>query len=350
MNTKQIVIDGRTIGTGLHPYVIAEMSGNHNGDIERAFALLEAAKVAGADAVKIQTYTPDTMTIDHDGSDFQVRGGLWNGHSLYSLYQMAHTPWEWHAQLFERARALGITLFSTPFDHSAVDFLEDLGALAYKIASFENVDLPLIERVAATGKPMIISTGMANLNEIEEAVEAARKGGCSELALLHCVSGYPTPPQETNLRTLVDIGERFSVVVGLSDHTLSTITSVASVALGASIIEKHVTLRRSDGGPDAAFSLEPGELTQLVNDCHTAHASLGCVNYDRAPSEQGSVVFRRSLYVVHDVRAGESFNTENIRSIRPGYGLPPKYYYDVIGRKAACDLPRGTALAWDHIA
>jgi len=340
MNTKQVVIDGRTIGTGLRPYVIAEMSGNHNGDIERAFALLEAAKKAGADAVKIQTYTPDTMTIDHDGSDFQVRGGLWDGHSLYSLYQQAHTPWEWHAQLFERARALGITLFSTPFDHTAVDFLEDLDAPAYKIASFECTDLPLIRRVAATGKPLIISTGMATLGEIADTVEAARDAGARDLILLHCVSGYPSQPHEANLRTMPNLAESFDVIAGLSDHTM-----------GAAVIEKHFTLARADGGPDAAFSLEPDELVQLVEGCRTAWDALGRVTYERTASEAGSMVFRRSLYVVEDIAAGEVFTERNVRSIRPGYGLAPKHLPDILGCRAATNLKRGarllpTAIDW----
>lgn len=344
MNTKQVVIDGRTIGTGLRPYVIAEMSGNHNGDIERAFALLEAAKKAGADAVKIQTYTPDTMTIDHDGSDFQVRGGLWDGHSLYSLYQLAHTPWEWHAQLFERARALGITLFSTPFDHTAVDFLEELGAPAYKIASFECTDLPLIRRVAATGKPLIISTGMATLGEIADTVEAARDAGARDLILLHCVSGYPSLPHEANLRTMPNLAESFNVIAGLSDHTMGTAVPLAAVALGAAVIEKHFTLARADGGPDADFSLEPDELVQLVEGCRTAWDALGRVTYEATASEAGSMVFRRSLYVVEDIAAGEVFTERNVRSIRPGYGMPPKHLPDILGRRAATNLKRGARL------
>lgn len=342
-------IDSCAIGPGHPPYVVAEMSGNHNGDIGRALGILEACKVAGADAVKLQTYTADTLTIDHDGDDFRVKGGLWDGETLYSLYQKAHTPWDWHPALFAKGRDLGVTVFSTPFDETALAFLERLGAPAYKIASFENVDIPLIERVAATGKPLILSTGMANEAEIDAAVKAARGAGCRDLALLHCVSGYPTVPEESNLRTLLDLAERFKVIVGLSDHTLTTATAVAAVALGAAIVEKHVTLRRADGGPDAVFSLEPDELARLVADCHTAFAALGRVTYERSSSERGSTVFRRSLYVVEDVAAGEPFTARNVRSIRPGYGLPPKHLPSVLGRKARTALKRGTPLAWELV-
>lgn len=349
MTGKVFQIAGRTIGPAHPPYVVAEMSGNHNGDIERAFRILDACKAAGADAVKLQTYTADTLTIDHDGDDFRVKGGLWNGETLYSLYQKAHTPWDWHPALFAKGRELGITVFSTPFDKSALAFLEELDAPAYKIASFENVDIPLIERVAATGKPLIVSTGMADEAEIETMVKAAHGAGCGDLALLHCVSGYPTAPDESNLKTMTDLAERFGVVVGLSDHTLTTATAVAAVALGAAIVEKHVTLRRADGGPDAAFSLEPDELARLVADCHTAFAALGRVTYERSSSERGSMVFRRSLYVVEDVAAGEPFTARNVRSIRPGYGLPPKHLPSVLGRKARTALKRGTPLAWEHV-
>ena len=342
-------IDGRLIGPTQLPYVIAELSGNHNGDLGRALRIMEACKKAGADAVKLQTYTADTLTIDHDGPDFRVDGGLWDGHTLYSLYQMAHTPWDWHPILFEKGRELGITVFSTPFDETAVDFLEELGTPAYKIASFENIDIPLIKRTAATSKPVIISTGMADEEEIREAVEAARQGGCRDLALLHCVSGYPTRPEESNLRTLPDLAERFGVVAGLSDHTLTTAAAVASVALGAAIVEKHVTLRRADGGPDAAFSLEPDDLTRLVEDCRMAHAALGRITYERAESEKGSMIFRRSLYAVADIGEGDVFTSQNVRSIRPGHGAAPKHLPDILGRRAIKAIPRGTALTLDLV-
>ncbi len=345
-----VVIDGRPIGPGHPPYVIAELSGNHRGDIARAFRLMEAACEAGADAIKIQTYTADTLTLDHDGPEFRIRGGPWDGETLHALYRRAHTPWEWHGALFERARRLGITLFSTPFDPTAVDLLESLGAPAYKIASFEIVDLPLVARAARAKKPLLVSTGMASLGEIEDAVRAARGAGAEQLVLLHCVSGYPAPPEDMNLRTLPHLGATFGAVAGLSDHTLGIAVAVAAVALGACVIEKHVTLARAEGGPDAAFSLEPDELASLVSACRTAHRALGSITHDRKPSEQENMVFRRSLYVVRDMAAGEVFTAENVRSIRPGHGLSPKHLGAILGRAAARAIARGTALDWTMVS
>lgn len=347
--TSAFNIAGRPIGPEHPPYVIAEMSGNHNGDIRRAFALLEAAKAAGVDAVKMQTYTADTITIDHDSADFRISDGLWAGKTLYALYQEAHTPWDWHHDLFNKARELGLTIFSSPFDESAVDFLEELNAPAYKIASFEAVDLPLIRRVAATGKPLIISTGMANLDEIGEALEAARSAGANDVVLLHCVSGYPTPACEANLHTLPHLAATFGTPVGLSDHSMGIAVSVAAVALGACVIEKHFTLCRADGGPDAAFSLEPQELAELTSGCRTAWEALGEIGFERKPSEETNVRFRRSLYVVEDIQAGELFTSRNVRSIRPGFGLPPKLLAEVLGKQARVPVLRGTPLSSDLI-
>ena len=341
MNPK-ISIAGRPIGPDYAPYIIAELSANHNGKLETALKIIEEAKKAGADAVKLQTYTADTITLDSDAEEFQIHGGLWDGKNLYQLYKEAQMPWEWHATLFEHARKLGITIFSSPFDNTAVDLLESLNAPAYKIASFEAVDLPLIKYVASTGKPMIISTGMADAEEIQEAIDAAREGGCKELAILHCVSGYPAPAEDYNLRTIPDMMNRFGLVTGLSDHTLDNTTAIASVVMGASVIEKHFTLDRSGGGPDDSFSLEPAELAALCRDSKTAWASLGQVDYGRKSSEQGNVKFRRSLYFVKDLKAGDVITADAVRSVRPGFGLPPKYLEEIIGKKAAIDIKANT--------
>ncbi len=343
-------IGNREIGTHVFPYVIAEMSANHNGSLERAFQLLEAAAKAGADAVKLQTYRADTITLDCDHEDFIIQGGLWDGRRLYDLYKEACTPWEWHRPLFERSGKLGLTIFSSPFDKTAVDLLEDLNAPAYKIASFEAVDLPLIKYVAATGKPMIISTGMANEEEIAEAVEAAREGGCRELAILHCVSGYPAPAADYNLRTIPAMMERFGLVTGLSDHTLDNTTAIASVALGSSIVEKHFTLDRNGGGPDDSFSLEPDGLAELCHGVRTAWKALGKVDYGSKSSEMGNVKFRRSLYFVRDVAAGEIIGEEDIRSVRPGYGAAPKYLDQLIGKRMRCDAKAKTPVVLENVS
>lgn len=346
-STLAISIAGRRIAADERPFVIAELSANHNGSLESALHLIEAARAAGADAVKLQTYRPETITLDCADEAFRIRGGLWDGRTLFDLYRQAHTPWEWHRPLFDHARRVGITVFSSPFDTTAVDLLEDLDAPAYKIASFEAVDLPLIRYVAATGKPMIISTGMADADEIAEAIDAARVGGCKELALLHCVSGYPAPAADYNLRTIADMRERFGLVVGLSDHTLDHATALASVALGAAIIEKHFTLDRHAGGPDDSFSLEPRELTELCSGCRTAWEALGRVDYGRKSSELGSVQFRRSLYFVKALKAGETVTADAVRSVRPGFGLAPKHYETVIGRVLQRDVTVATPVSWD---
>lgn len=333
-----IEIKGRKIGIDFNPYVIAELSANHNGRIENALRIIEEAKRAGADAVKLQTYTADTITLNSTAEEFTIQGGLWSGRTLYELYQEAAMPWSWHKPLFEHAEKVGITIFSSPFDNSAVDLLEDLNAPAYKIASFEAVDLPLIKYVAGTGKPMIISTGMADSDEIQEAIDAAREGGCEELAILHCVSGYPAPAADYNLRTIPDMMRRFGLVTGLSDHTLDNTTAITSVAVGASIIEKHFTLDRSGGGPDDSFSLEPAELGALCRDSKTAWAALGEVDYGQKSSEQGNVKFRRSLYFVKSLKAGDVITADAVRSVRPGYGVSPKYFSEVIGRVVKRDV------------
>jgi N-acetylneuraminate synthase len=337
--TKQFMtIDGKRISRSDSPYIIAEMSANHNGDINNAYRIISEAKAAGADALKIQTYRPDTITLNSKEPDFLITEGLWEGRTLYELYEWAHTPWEWHKPLFEYARKEDITIFSSPFDNTAVDLLEDLNAPAYKIASFEAVDLQLIEYVASTGKPMIISTGMADAEEIAEAIDAARGAGCKELAILHCVSGYPAPAEDYNLKTLVDMQKRFGVLAGLSDHTLDNTTAIVSAALGACMIEKHFTLDRNGGGPDDSFSLEPAELAALCRDTKTAKASLGQVDYERKSSEQGNVKFRRSLYFVKDMKAGDVITEDCIRSVRPGFGLAPKHFKKLIGKKVSADI------------
>ena len=346
---KEIIIDGQPIGPNHPPYIIAELSANHNGDINRAFKILEEAKKAGASAVKLQSYTADTITMNCDYEDFQIHGGLWDGQTLYQLYQKAHLPWEWHKPLFDKAKELGITIFSSPFDNSAVDMLEDLGAPAYKIASFEAIDLPLIEYVAKTGKPMIISTGMANEEEIREAIDTAHNAGCDQLVVLHCVSGYPAPASEYNLATIPDMAKKFGVLTGLSDHTIDNTTAITSIAFGACIIEKHVTLNRDGGGPDDSFSLEPEELSQLCHGVKSAWKAIGKINYERTKTEQGNVKFRRSLYAVKDIAEGEIFTCENVKSIRPGFGLPPKFYNKIIGTKAKETILRGTALVLKYI-
>ena len=346
---KEIQIAGRLIGQKYAPYIIAELSANHNGKLDIAMKIIEEAKKSGADAVKLQTYTADTITLNSDAEEFQIHGGLWDGKTLYELYKEAHMPWDWHKPLFEHAHKLGITIFSSPFDNTAVDLLEDLNAPAYKIASFEAVDLPLIKYVASTGKPMIISTGMANAEEIQEAIDAAREGGCKELAILHCVSGYPAPAEDYNLRTIPDMIERFGLVTGLSDHTLDNSTAIASVALGASIIEKHFTLNRNGGGPDDSFSLEPAELSDLCRDAKTAWKAMGNVDYGRKSSEQGNIQFRRSLYFVKDLQVGEVITPDSIRSVRPGFGISPKYLNDLIGRPVVRDVRYGTPCKWDLI-
>lgn len=342
-------IAGRPIGPGHPPYVIAELSGNHNGDIGRALALIDAAAATGADAIKIQTYTPDTITLRSDRPEFRIAGGPWHGRTLHDLYAEAHTPYAWHPRLFERARERGVPLFSSPFDDTAVELLSRLGAPAYKIASFEIVDLPLIARVAREGRPMILSTGMANLGEIGAAVATARAAGAGGIALLHCTSAYPAPIEDANVRTVPHLGAAFGVVCGLSDHTPGSAAAVASVVLGGSIVEKHLTLARADGGPDAAFSLEPDEFAALVRDCTAAWAALGRVEYEVLGSEAGNLAFRRSLYAVKPIAAGEPFTRDNVRSIRPGHGLPPRHLPAVLDRLATRDVAAGEPLAWDLI-
>jgi N-acetylneuraminate synthase len=349
LRNSEIRIAGRAIGTDHPPYVIAEMSANHNGSIDNAIRIIGEARKAGADAVKIQTYRPDTITLDSRTEEFQIKGGLWDGRTLYELYAEGHMPWEWHEPLFKHAREIGVTIFSSPFDATAVDLLESLGAPAYKIASFEAVDLALIKYVARTGKPMIISTGMADVEEIAEAIDAARAGGCRDVAILHCVSGYPAPAEDYNLATIPDMIDRFGLVTGLSDHTRDNTTAICSVALGASIIEKHFTLDRSGGGPDDSFSIEPTEFAALCTSACVAWQALGSINYGQKSSERANVKFRRSLYFVKDLKAGDVVTADAVRSVRPGYGAPPKYLEAIIGRKVDRAIDANTAVNLDWL-
>jgi len=344
-----VKIGNKKIGHGNKPFIVAEMSGNHNQSLERALEIVESAAKAGADALKLQTYTPDTITIDKTDGEFLIEDpeSLWGGNSLYKLYGEAMTPWEWHKAIFERAREMGMVAFSSPFDHTSVDLLEELDVPCYKIASFENIDIPLIRYVAATGKPIIISTGMASISELHEAVDAARSAGCKDLILLKCTSTYPAVPEKTNILTIPHMEEHFDCQVGLSDHTMGCGVAVASVALGATFIEKHFTLDRNDGGVDSAFSLEPAELRTLVTETERAWQALGKVSYGPTEKERKSLVFRRSLYVVKDIKEGEIITVENVRSIRPGLGLPPKYMDLVLGRRLVKDVTKGTPLSWE---
>lgn len=348
-NYAEINISGRVIGRNHSPFVIAEMSGNHNQSLERALEIVEAAAKTGAHALKIQTYTPDTMTLDLDEREFHISDpkSLWAGKSLYKLYGEAYTPWEWHKPIFDRARELGIIPFSTPFDDTAVDFLESLDVPCYKIASFENTDLPLIRRVAATGKPLIISTGMASIAELDETVRAARGAGCKDLILLKCTSTYPATPENTNILTIPHMREMFDCEVGLSDHTMGIGVSVASVAIGATVIEKHFTLNRADGGVDSTFSMEPAEMLQLVIESERSWQALGKVSYGITEAERKSIVFRRSLYIVKNMKAGDVLTTENLRAIRPGLGLPVKFIEQLLGKRITHNVQRGTPLTWE---
>ncbi|MED1872992.1 pseudaminic acid synthase [Brevibacillus borstelensis] len=349
MNGSGIPVGERKIGSQHQPFIIAEMSGNHNQSLERALQIVEAAAKAGAHALKIQTYTADTMTINFDQGEFFIDdpSSLWKGKSLYDLYQEAYTPWEWHKPIFDRCRELGMIGFSTPFDSTSVDFLESLNVPLYKIASFENIDIPLIRKVARTGKPMIISTGMATLAELDEAVRVAREEGCKDLVLLKCTSTYPATPDNSNILTIPHLKQLFDVEVGLSDHTMGVGVAVASVALGATVIEKHFTLRRADGGVDSAFSLEPEEFHSLVVETERAWQGLGKVTYGPSEKEKNSMVFRRSLYITEDMKAGDKLTPQNLRAIRPGYGLPPKFYEILMGKKVSRDIPKGTPARWD---
>jgi pseudaminic acid synthase len=345
-------IQGRLIGAAHRPYIIAEMSGNHNQSLERALAIVDAAAAAGADAIKLQTYTAETMTLDVRASGFVIDDdkSLWAGRQLYDLYQQAHTPWDWHKPIMERAAAHGLHCFSSPFDDTAVDFLDELGVPAFKIASFENTDLPLIRKVARTGKPMIISTGMASVAEVDEAVRTAREAGCEQLILLKCTSTYPATPENTNLRTIPNLRETFGCEVGLSDHTMGCGVAIAAVALGATVIEKHFTLARADGGVDSAFSLEPAELRMLRVESERAWQGLGRITYGGTAAEAKSKAFRRTLYIARDMKAGDRLDAGNLRIVRPGFGLPPKYYETMLGKRINSDAPAGTPLSWELLA
>lgn len=348
-NNKPFKIAERLIGVDHPPLIIAEMSGNHNQSLERALEIVQAAADAGAHALKLQTYTADTMTLDMNEGDFFIDDpdSLWNGFSLYKLYQQAYTPWEWHAPIFEKARQLGMVPLSTPFDESAIEFLEELNSPCYKIASFENIDIDLIKKVAETGKPLIISTGMATVAEIDETVRVARESGCKDLILLKCTSTYPSSPENTNTVTIPHMRELFNCEIGLSDHTMGVGVAIGAIALGASVVEKHFTLKRSDGGVDSSFSMEPDEMALLVKETERAWQSLGSINYGPTDSEKKSMVFRRSLYIVEDMKAGEKLSNKSVRAIRPGFGLAPKYLEEVFGMRVAKDVKRGTRLDWD---
>jgi N-acetylneuraminate synthase len=344
-----ITIDGRKIGPNYPPYIIAELSANHNGVLQKALDTISEAKICGADAIKLQTYTAETMTIDCDLEEFCIQGGLWDGYKLYDLYQEAQTPFSWHKAMFDHARKIGITCFSTPFDETAVDLLEDMNVPAYKVASFEATDLPLIKYIAATKKPMILSTGMANLAEIEEMVVTAKEAGCQELILLHCISSYPAPIEQSNLLTIPDMRHRFGVQVGLSDHTVTNTAAVVASALGATLIEKHFILDRTDTGPDSQFSIEPSELEALCTETKDAWLSLGKAGFERKPAEEANVKFRRSVYFVKNLQAGEIITQAHIRRIRPGFGLAPKFEANIIGKSVKVNVTRGTAVSWDLI-
>ena len=346
---KEIIINGRTIGAKYPPYVIAELSANHNGKLQKALDTITEAKACGADAVKLQTYTADTMTIDSDHKDFCIQGGLWDGYKLYDLYKEAETPFEWHKAMFDHARKIDITCFSTPFDETAVDLLEDLNVPAYKVASFEATDLPLIAYIASTKKPLIMSTGMANFEEIEEMVETARGAGCKDLILLHCISSYPAPVDQSNLLTIPDMRKRLGVQIGLSDHTVTNTASVVASVLGATLIEKHFILDRNEKGPDSEFSINPVELTLLCKETKDAWLSLGCAGYERKPAEEANIKFRRSIYFVKDISAGDVITQEHIRRIRPGFGLSPKFEKEIIGKVVKKDIKSGTATSWELI-